>query len=129
MELTCTPPHEPGRNGQWLLKEPEVPFSTQILDWGLESTKRRLPRHPSPGLHSGFGCGWPPDDGVPRHVYFSGRCLPGKGLGTAPDSPRRAAYLQWLVYGTATLEPSSLHPSFAPSPFPWQSVGDGCHGR
>ena len=42
---------------------------------------------------------------------FLGDAFPEKGLAPAPDSPWRAAYLQWLVYGTATLEPV-LSPPF-----------------
>ena len=113
MELTLyTAPMSRGEMVEWLLKELEVPFSTQILDWGSGEHKTEAYRaiHPLGSIPALVVDGRPMMESLAMCIFL-GDTFPEKGLAPAPDSPWRAAYLQWLVYGTATLEPV-LSPPF-----------------
>ena len=113
MELTLyTAPMSRGEMIEWLLRELEVPFAVHIVDWaaGDHKTQAYQRIHPLGSIPALVVNGEPMLESLAMCIFLAD-AFPEKGLAPVPHVPQRQPYLQWLVYGTATLEPV-LSPPF-----------------
>lgn len=112
--MSTTPPlklwFSPGTRSvrpRWLLEELGVPYELVAVD--MRAGAHKAPTYLAE-VHPHGAVPAATIDGV--HIIESGAIIAtladrfaDKGLAPALDAPERAAYLQWLFYGYATMEP------------------------
>jgi glutathione S-transferase len=100
---------------EWLLEELGVSFERRLVNLFSGETKSEAYRsiHPLGSLPALVGEGEPMMESQAM-VLLLADSEPESALAPVLTSPHRAAYLQWVVYGTATLEPA-LGPTFVRS--------------
>ncbi len=112
MEITLYyAPHTRAGRVRWLLEELGVPYQLRRVDHKTDPSYRDI--HPLalvPGL---VVDGKPMIESAAMMIYLADR-FPDRGLAPALDAPDRAAYLQWIVFTTTTLEPPLVQ-AFFPS--------------
>ena len=100
---------------EWLLEELGVSYERRLVDLFSGETRSEEYRsiHPLGSVPALVGDGDPIMESLAM-VLLLADSVPESGLAPPLTSPHRAAYLQWMVYGTATLEPA-LGPTFVRS--------------
>lgn len=91
---------------EWLLNECEATYTKQELDLfqGEHKTAEYLAIHPQGAVPALLVDGEPIIESL-GICFFLADAFPQKGLAPAPGTIERALYCQWMVYGTATIEP------------------------
>ncbi|NCG17604.1 MAG: hypothetical protein GWP91_01125 [Rhodobacterales bacterium] len=100
---------------EWLLEELGVSYERRLVNLFSGETKGEAYRsvHPLGAVPALVGDGEPMMESLAM-VLLLADASPERALAPTLTSPHRAAYLQWVVYGTATLEPA-LGPAFVRS--------------
>ncbi len=98
-----TNPQSRGRIARWMLEELEIPYETEVMEYGSLKSPEYLAINPMgkvPAIRHG--------DMVVTEVaavcaYLADR-FPERGLAPAPDSAERGTYYRWLFYAAGPLE-------------------------
>jgi glutathione S-transferase len=98
-----TNPQSRGRIARWMLEELEIPYETEVMEYGTFKSPEYLAINPMgkvPAIRHG--------DTVVTEVsaicaYLADR-FPKRGLAPAPDSAERGTYYRWLFYAAGPLE-------------------------
>ncbi len=100
---------------EWLLEELEAPYTRVDLDLSADEHKseRYLAIHPLGAVPALVVDDRPMFESLAICLYLAD-AFTEAGLAPGATSPERAAYCQWMVYATATVEPK-LGPAFVRS--------------
>ncbi len=92
---------------EWLLEEIGEPYRRELLDLSAGEHKQEpyLAIHPLGVVPALVVDGRPIIESLAISLFLAD-AFPAAGLAPAAGGPERGAYYQWMVYATATVEPS-----------------------
>lgn len=120
-----TNPQSRGRIVRWMLEELEIPYETEVMEYGSLKSPEYLAINPMgkvPAIRHG--------DTVVTEVaaicaYLADR-FPERGLAPAPDSTERGTYYRWLFYAAGPLEMAITTKAFGWEIDDEKAVAAGC---